>query len=80
MKEVVVVLRVDDSTIYREIRRGLTVQKDKNLLDRKVYCAETVERKYQENLRAKGPNIKLGNDHKLAKYIKDKIADNGYSL
>ena len=44
-----------------------------NLVDRMVYCAETAERKYQENLRAKGPDIKLGNDHELAKYIEGKI-------
>ena len=44
-----------------------------------VYCAETAERKYQENLRAKGPDIKLGNDHELANYIQGKIADDGYS-
>ena len=44
-----------------------------------MYCAETAERKYQENLRAKGPDIKLGNDHELANYIEGKIADDGYS-
>lgn len=63
----------------REIKRGLTDQRDTNLVDRMVYCAETAERKYQENLRAKGPDIKLGNDHELANYIKGKIADDGYS-
>jgi len=30
-------------------------------------------------LRAKGPDIKLGNDHELANYIEGKIADDGYS-
>ena len=48
-------------------------------MDRLVYCAETAERKYQENLRAKGPDIKLGNDHGLAQYIERKIVDDGYS-
>ena len=72
-------LRVDYTTIMREIKRGLTVQRDTNLVDREVYCAETAERKYQENLRAKGPDIKLGNDHKLANHIEGKIADDGYS-
>ena len=72
-------LRVDYTTIMREIKRGLTVQRDTNLVDREVYCAETAERKYRENLRAKGPDIKLGNDHELAQYIEGKIADDGYS-
>ena len=77
--EIAATLRVDSSTIYRELKRGKTIQRDTNLIDREVYCAETAERKYQENLRAKGPDIKIGNDHKLAKHIEDKIADDGYS-
>lgn len=70
---------VEYTTVMREIKRGMTVQRDTNLVDREVYCAETAERKYQENLRAKGPDIKLGNDHELAQYIENKIADDGYS-
>lgn len=77
--EIARTLRVDYTTVMREIKRGLTVQRDTNLVDRMVYCAETAERKYQENLRAKGPNIKIGNDHELANYIEGKIADEGYS-
>lgn len=77
--EIARTLRVDYTTIMREIKRGMTVQRDTNLVEREVYCAETAERKYQENLRAKGPNIKLGNDHELARYIENKIADDGYS-
>ena len=77
--EIARTLRVDYTTVMREIKRGMTVQRDTNLVDREVYCAETAERKYQENLRAKGPDIKLGNDHKLAQYIEEKIADEGYS-
>ena len=77
--EIARTLRVDYTTVMREIKRGLTVQRDTNLVDREVYCAETAERKYRENLRAKGPDIKLGNDHELAQYIEGKIADDGYS-
>ena len=77
--EIAAALRVDSSTIYREIKRGQTVQRDTNLVDRLVYCAETAERKYQEHLRAKGPELKIGNDYRLAQYIEGKIADDGYS-
>ena len=65
--------------MMREIKRGMTVQRDTNLVDREVYCPETAERKYQENLRANGPDIQIGNNHKLAQCIEDKIADEGYS-
>ena len=77
--EIAAALRVDSSTIYRELKRGQTIQRDTNLVDRLVYCAETAERKYQENLRAKGPDLKIGNDRELAEYIEDKIANEGYS-
>ena len=37
------------------------------------YCADVAERKYQENLRAKGPDIKLGKDFAFVEYIEDQI-------
>ena len=35
--------------------------------------------KYQQNLRDKGPDLKIGKDHRLAEYIETKIAEDGYS-
>lgn len=43
------------------------------------YCADVAERKYQENLRAKGPDLKLGNDFALAEFIESKIIIDHYS-
>ncbi|WP_295765711.1 IS30 family transposase [uncultured Oscillibacter sp.] len=37
------------------------------------YCADVAERRYQENLRAKGPDVKLGKDFAFAEYIEDQI-------
>ena len=37
------------------------------------YCADVAERKYQENLRAKGPDVKLGKDFAFVEYIEDQI-------
>ena len=39
--EIARTLRVDYTTIMREIKRGMTVQRDTNLVDRMVYCAGT---------------------------------------
>lgn len=33
---------------------------------RKEYCADAVQRKYNENAKNKGPHLKIGKDHKLA--------------
>ena len=66
------------ATIYNEINRGLCVQQhDAEFVEE--YCADVAERKYQENLRAKGPDLKLGNDYALADYIETKIVLEHYS-
>lgn len=73
VQEIADALHVHNSTIYRERKRGLTVQRTTDLIDREVYCPETAQRKYEEHLQGKGPDLKIGNDHALAEYIEDKI-------
>lgn len=77
--EIARILRVHRTTISRELKRGMVIQRTSSLIDREVYCADVAERKYRENLRAKGPELKIGNDHALAQYIEDRIVNDGYS-
>ena len=70
---------MDSTTIYREIKRGKTVQRTTELIDREIYCPDVAENKYRANLAAKGPALKLGNDYKLAAYIEQKIVEERYS-
>jgi len=79
VQEIADALRVNNTTIYREIKRGLTPQLTSDLVEVMVYCPETAQRKYEENLAAKGPRLKIGNDHELAAYIEEKIRDEKYS-
>ena len=79
VREIADALHVHNSTIYREIKRGLTQQRTSELVDVEVYCPETAQRKYQENLQAKGPDLKIGTDRSLAEYIEDKIINDHYS-
>ncbi len=72
-------LHVHNSTIYRELERGRTQQRTYDWELVEVYCPETAERKYRENLAAKGPDLKIANDHELAAYIEEKIHDEKYS-
>jgi len=66
------------ATIYNEINRGQCVQQhDAEFVTE--YCADVAERKYQENLRAKGPDLKLGSDFALAEFIENKIIIDHYS-
>lgn len=66
-------LGVCTKTIYNELNRGKCVQRTTEYEDIEVYCPDVAERKYQENLRAKGPDIKLGNDYAFAEYIENQI-------
>lgn len=66
------------ATIYNEINRGQCMQQhDAEFV--MEYCADVAERKYQENLRAKGPDLKLGSDFALAEFIESKIIIDHYS-
>jgi len=66
-------------TIEREIARGTIYLQNSDLTYRKVYCADVAQRKYVENGKNKGPQLKIGNDHKLARYIESKIINEKYS-
>ena len=63
----------DRRTIERELARGMTVQVDYQWRDREVYLADVGQRKREEKASNKGRGLKIGHDHKLAKYIEDKI-------
>lgn len=66
-------------TIEREIKRGTVRLLNSDLSYRKEYCADAGQRIYEENGKNKGPDLKIGKDHKLAKYIENKIVGEKYS-
>ena len=72
-------LRVNVSTVYRELKRGRYVHRNSDWTEEVRYSADIAEGRYQENLKAKGPALKIGKDIALANYIEEKIADEGYS-
>lgn len=77
--EIAEMLGVCVKTIYNEIKRGLCLQQKEGYIFQEEYCAEVAERKYQEHLRAKGPEIKLGRDHAFANFVERKIIEEHYS-
>ena len=66
-------------TIEREIGKGTVRLLNSNLSYREEYCADTGQRVYDKNSRNKGPGLKIGKDHKLAKHIEQKIVKENYS-
>ena len=67
------------STIYREIKRGEYTRMNTDWTYSKAYAPEIAEDKYQAHLRAKGGELKIGNDYELAEYLERKIAKDKYS-
>lgn len=78
-KEIAERIGVHESTIYREIKRGQYMHRNSDYTEELRYSPDIAHQKYRENLKAKGPDLKIGNDQELADYIEKRIADDGYS-
>lgn len=73
IKEISKLLNVHISTIYREIKRGLYVHTLSDLTTETRYSSDLADIKYQDNLKSKGQDLKIGNDYELANYIEERI-------
>lgn len=71
--EIAKLLNKSERTIRRELNRGKILIKDKLWRDKEIYSADTAQRKYEYNIRAKGPELKIGADYELAEYIENGI-------
>ena len=74
-KEIAAEIHVHKSTIYREINRARMIQRNSDLTEEERYNPDEAERKYRENLSAKGAPLKIGNDFELAEYLEAKMLD-----
>jgi len=75
-REIAAILRVHISTVYREMQRGKYQRMDKDTLELKeAYSPDIADQRYRENLRNKGPGLKIGNDYELANYIEQTIIE-----
>lgn len=73
IKEIAKLIHVHISTIYREIKRGEYEHTLSNLTTEKRYSCDIAEQKAIENKKAKGPDLKIGNDYELAEHIENRI-------
>lgn len=78
-KEISEIIGCHISTIYREVKRGKYEHLNSDLTTEERYSPDIAEEKYRENLAAKGPGLKIGNDIELAEYIESKIIEDKYS-
>lgn len=68
-KEISILLDKNERTIRREIKRGIVSQITYEYTEKWIYDANKAEERYQYYLKAKGPELKIGNDYELVEYI-----------
>ena len=72
-KEIANLLNKSERTIRREIKRGIVPQITYEYKEVWIYDANKAEERYQYYLKAKGLELKIGNDYELVKYIENGI-------
>lgn len=64
-----------EKTIRNEIKRGLVKNLTSEWIEIWVYSADVAQERYEYYLKAKGPNLKIGNDYELKDYIEKSIKE-----
>lgn len=77
--EIAELLHVHRSTIYNELKRGQYEHLNSDYTTETRYSPDIAQERAEENLKARGVQLKIGNDIAYANYIEQKIADEEYS-
>lgn len=77
--EMAKMLNKDQSSVYRELKRGKYKRQNSDLTFSNAYSPDIAEEKYRKNLKAKGAPLKIGSDIEYAEYIESKILNERYS-
>lgn len=72
-------LGVHISTIYRELKRGEYEHLNTDYTTTISYSSDLSQKKHDENMKAKGGELKIGKNIALADYIEHKIIDDKFS-
>lgn len=79
-KEIAKLLNKHISSIYREIKRGEYQRLDgATWLEETSYSSDIAQDKWEENLHAKGADLKIGNNIELANFLECIIMEEKYS-
>jgi len=79
VKKIAIRLNSHVSTVYREVKRGLIVRLKSDLTEYTVYRANVAQHDYESRVTNRERSLKIGNDNKLEKYIRNKILYKQYS-
>ena len=79
VKEIAKMLRRDNSTIYREIRRGAVTRLQTDLSEKEAYRAHVGQADYEKLGKNKERSLKIGKDHHLEEHIRQRLLEDRYS-
>jgi IS30 family transposase len=79
VKEIAKMLRRDNSTIYREIRRGMVTRLQSDLSEKEAYRACVGQADYEKLGKNKERSLKIGKDHHLEEHIRQRLLEDRYS-
>jgi IS30 family transposase len=79
VKEIAIRLNKHESTIYREIKRGLIVRIGYELQEYRAYKANVAQAVYEKKVTNRERSLKIGNDRALEAHIRTKITKDLYS-
>lgn len=72
-------LGFNNSTIYRELKRGMCDNYDTHLMPIRVYSADVAQKVHDEKAANKGAPLKIGYDYEYAHFLEKTIVDKKYS-
>lgn len=72
-------LSAEGEWVYNELKRGRYTHRNSDWTEEERYSPDIAEAAYREHLAAKGPDLKIGKDYRLAEYIERRIVEDGYS-
>lgn len=79
VKDIAKQVGVHFSTIYRELDRGKTTQRNSDWTEREIYSSDLAQERAEKNQKNKGRELKIGNDMKFVSYVEKMVIEEHYS-
>lgn len=79
MRQIGAALHVSAATVCRELKRGTYTYMNADYIEVTEYIPERSQQRYEANLEAKGPGLKIGNHRAYAEKLEELIVDNNFS-
>lgn len=76
VSEIAKIIGKHESTVYKELKRSTYIHTNSDLTTEIRYNPDGAEKRYRNNLKKKGPGLKIEEDYALADFIEDEILTN----